>query len=237
VDRGWLKEQLAAGRSYEDIAREIGRHPSTVSYWARKHGLTSSHAERHASRGGIERDLLSAIVACGLPVRDMAEAMERSPTTIRYWLAKHEITPPPAARRRAGALATDSKESTPELPCPTHGLTEHVRRADGRFRCTRCRSEHVSERRRRVKRLLVDEAGGRCMICGYDRCIAALQFHHVDRGEKSFAVSHRGVTRSIDEARQEARKCVLLCANCHAEVEAGVAQLPLRSADLDVYPA
>jgi hypothetical protein len=35
-------------------------------------------------------------------------------------------------------------------------------------------------------------------------------------------LSRRGVTRALVEAREEARKCVLLCANCHAEVEAGV---------------
>jgi hypothetical protein len=45
------------------------------------------------------------------------------------------------------------------------------------------------------------------------------------------------VTRALAKAREEAAKCVLLCANCHAEVEAGIAQLPLRSADRPVYPA
>ena len=39
---------------------------------------------------------------------------------------------------------------------------------------------------------------------------------------KNFSLSHEGVTRSLERAREEARKCVLLCANCHAEVEAGV---------------
>ena len=43
--------------------------------------------------------------------------------------------------------------------------------------------------------------------------------------QKSFAISVRGVTRSLDKAREEVRKCALLCANCHAEVEAGLASL------------
>ena len=75
------------------------------------------------------------------------------------------------------------------------------------------------------------------MLCGYDRCDAALQFHHVDRATKRFALSREGVTRSLAKAREEAAKCVLLCANCHAEVEGGFAQLPLRSGDRPVYPA
>jgi hypothetical protein len=84
----------------------------------------------------------------------------------------------------------------------------------------------VQRRRRKVKRILVEEAGGRCLICGYDRHPAALHFHHLDRTEKSFGLSRRGITRSIEALRAEARKCVLLCSNCHAEVEAGVTSLP-----------
>lgn len=69
------------------------------------------------------------------------------------------------------------------------------------------------------------EAGGRCVICGYDRHIGALHFHHLDPDQKSFSIAHGGITRSLARAREEVKKCVLLCANCHAEVEAGYATL------------
>lgn len=236
MDKAWLSAQLEAGRSYESIARETGRHPSTVSYWARKHGLTSAHVDRHAARGPIDRELLGEIVACRLSVRDMADVFERSPTTIRHWLTKHRIATPASDRRRAGVVAASLGVDEPELPCPIHGATRHIPRGDATFRCARCRSEQVAERRRRVKRQLIAEAGGACMLCGYDRCAAALQFHHVDRATKSFSLSQTGVTRSLATARAEAEKCVLLCANCHAEVESGFAQLPLRSVDPAVYP-
>jgi hypothetical protein len=95
----------------------------------------------------------------------------------------------------------------------------------GYYRCTRCRMERVSRRRRQIKEVLVAEAGGRCVLCGYDRCIGALHFHHVDPAAKSFAIARRGHTRSLARAREEARKCVLVCANCHAEIEAGAATL------------
>jgi hypothetical protein len=32
--------------------------------------------------------------------------------------------------------------------------------------------------------------------------------------------------------REEARKCVLLCANCHAEVEAGIVRIEAASASI-----
>jgi hypothetical protein len=72
----------------------------------------------------------------------------------------------------------------------------------------------------------VAEAGGCCIACGYSACPAALQFHHVDPSQKSFIVSREGATRGMAEARAEAQKCVLLCANCHAEVEVGFRELP-----------
>ena len=66
------------------------------------------------------------------------------------------------------------------------------------------------------------EAGGCCTICGYDRYIGALQFHHRDSETKRFGIGNRGLTRSLDAVRAEASKCLLLCANCHSEVEAGI---------------
>jgi hypothetical protein len=87
----------------------------------------------------------------------------------------------------------------------------------------------VAQRRRAIKRKLVEEAGGRCLICGYDRCQAVLEFHHLDPSLKEFDLGRIGVTRSLERSRAEASKCVLLCANCHREVEAGIAVLPLNS--------
>jgi hypothetical protein len=73
--------------------------------------------------------------------------------------------------------------------------------------------------------MLVDEAGGACAVCGYDRCIVNLHFHHVDPSTKSFGMSMaRG--KSISAYRAEMRKCVLVCANCHGEIEAGVVPSP-----------
>jgi hypothetical protein len=80
----------------------------------------------------------------------------------------------------------------------------------------------VARGRRRLKEILVAEAGGSCALCGYDRYIGALQFHHRRAEEKAFGMGERGMTRSLAAVRAEAEKCVLLCANCHAEVEGGI---------------
>ena len=64
------------------------------------------------------------------------------------------------------------------------------------------------------------------VTCGFDAYVGALQFHHRDPATKAFEVSRQGVTRSLQRLRFEAQKCVLLCANCHAMVEAGLLQPP-----------
>ena len=89
--------------------------------------------------------------------------------------------------------------------------------------------QRVSERRRKNKWVLAEEAGGRCTRCGYDTFIGALQFHHLDRAEKSFGLAQNGSTMGLDALREETKKCILLCANCHSEVEHGGGDLPLES--------
>ena len=73
--------------------------------------------------------------------------------------------------------------------------------------------------------MLVDEAGGCCAVCGYGRCIINLHFQHVDPAQKSFALSMK-TTKSLARYRQELRKCVLVCANCHGEIETGMVPSP-----------
>ncbi len=226
MDRETLAAMLEEGRSIESIARETGRSASTVAYWVNKHGLVSRHASKHAARGGIERAELQALVEEGLPIRQIAARLGVSYTTVRHWMARFELSTPRARRLAETAPARATGAETTEANCPIHGLTTFVRRGTDGFRCRLCRTGAVHRRRRDVKRILVEEAGGACVLCGYDRSLAGLHFHHVDPTEKSFALSRQGVTRSLAAARAEAAKCVLLCSNCHAEVEAGTAVLP-----------
>jgi transposase-like protein len=226
MDAEALASQLAEGRSIESIGRESGRPASTVAYWVNRHGLASSHTPRHAARGGIERERLQELVEQGSSIRAMADELDVSYTTVRHWLAAHGLATPRARRLAATAPARAAGAETTEAECPTHGVTTFVRRGADGFRCRLCRTSAVQRRRREIKRILVAEAGGACVLCGYDRTPGGLHFHHRDPTQKAFALSRQGVTRSLASARAEAEKCVLLCSNCHAEVEAGDLQLP-----------
>jgi hypothetical protein len=94
------------------------------------------------------------------------------------------------------------------------------------------RGEWVLRRKQKIKRLLVEEAGGRCAVCGYDRCIINLTFHHVDPARKSFGLS-MDTTKALAAYREEMRKCVLVCANCHGEIEAGLVPSPAAGSTFD----
>jgi len=76
---------------------------------------------------------------------------------------------------------------------------------------------YVRERRSRLKKAIVKLAGGRCRICGYDKCSAALEFHHPG-SDKDFGLSYKGLFRSFSSIAEEVSKTVLLCANCHREI-------------------
>jgi hypothetical protein len=104
-----------------------------------------------------------------------------------------------------------------------------------KWSCKRCVGEAVTRRKQKLKRILVDEAGGCCAVCGYDRCIVNLTFHHVDPSQKIFAMS-MAVGRSIAAFREEAEKCVLVCANCHGEIEAGLIESPPAGAKFKLRP-
>lgn len=105
-----------------------------------------------------------------------------------------------------------------EKQCKTHGSCKYVLEGRGAYRCTKCRSDAVTKRRRKVKSLLVEYKGGQCEKCGYDKCIGALEFHHLDPAQKDFGIGSKGNTLKLDIMKKEADKCILVCSNCHKEI-------------------
>ena len=226
MDREWLAECLEQRLSLEQIGALVNRHPSTVAYWMNKHGLAANGRDKYAPKGGLPRKELEPLVAAGETLAMIAEYFGVSLHTVRHWIAKYDLPRPIQVRRSAIERAIEGGRRTLWRECRTHGWTLFVIENSGRTRCRQCRMDRVAEWRRRAKAKLVEEAGGECILCGYSRSQAALQFHHLDPSTKRFNLSLRGVTRSMAELRKEAAKCVLLCANCHAAVEAGVEQIP-----------
>lgn len=82
----------------------------------------------------------------------------------------------------------------------------------------------VKKWRHETKKRLVKAFGGKCGIYGYNKCIKALVFHHLNPDEKKY--NFESVCRSWEKTVKEVRKCVMLCCNCHSEVHAGITKIP-----------
>lgn len=100
--------------------------------------------------------------------------------------------------------------------------------------CRSCKHDAMQERRKAHKQWCVDYKGGKCIECGYNKCLAALDFHHLEPHEKEF--KFRNDLRSKELIKPELDKCVLLCSNCHREVHAGIRDLAHVAIELKGFP-
>ncbi len=82
---------------------------------------------------------------------------------------------------------------------------------------SKCAPCVIRETRHKRKQKLLDLKGGKCERCGYEKCRSALTFHHIDPLTKSFTIGGNH-TRKWKTLVEEIEKCILVCANCHAEI-------------------
>ena len=234
MEATWLASQLESGRSIESIAREVGQSASTVAYWVNKHGLSSQHASKHAARGGIDRDELEALVELGHADPRDGRPARRQPHH-RAALAEAARSPD-HGRARVGSPRRQRRGRPAPTPRAATARSTDSSRSFGRgadaFRCQRCTIEAVDTAAAQDQGILVAEAGGACVHLRLLADAGALHFHHLDPARE--VLRSRRARRdplAPQAARAEAAKCVLLCATCHAEVEAGCQAATLSADD------
>ena len=84
--------------------------------------------------------------------------------------------------------------------------------------CRKClKKVNGVDRWRRNKKVAVAYKGGKCEMCGYDKCMGALDFHHRDPATKD-PQWRKLRCRHPDNIKEELDKCTLVCKNCHAEI-------------------
>lgn len=117
--------------------------------------------------------------------------------------------------------------SNPNRTCERCGRGFRYEREQG-LRLNLCGPCVQTTRRIDVKRRLVEMKGGQCQRCGYDKCLDALHFHHRDPSQKKFRLGNSG-NRSFKKTVTEAKKCDLLCANCHIETHMEISRTNLAA--------
>lgn len=137
-------------------------------------------------------------------------------------------------RRRLEALLPKDRKRCPRCGAEK-SIADFYKRRDGEPSpyCKPCTNQQTTERTQALKAAAVAYKGGRCQVCGYDRYIGALDFHHRDRTQKGFGIGGKR-TVSLETIKAELDKCVLLCATCHREAEAGL--IDLHAIDTGVGP-
>lgn len=108
------------------------------------------------------------------------------------------------------------KEIAELIPCNPSTVWYHC---NPKAKDTRNKQKRLS--RPQSKKDLKMLFGGACKLCGYNRCLAALDFHHLIPENKTDTVSHL-LIKNKSLALEEAKKCILVCSNCHDEIHAGV---------------
>lgn len=98
-------------------------------------------------------------------------------------------------------------------------LTEENRGSGShKHMCKSCDSKSVIEKAKKGKQRAVEYMGGCCSVCGYDNCITALEFHHIDPTKKSKTYDKRFNIWSFERQKEELKNCIIVCSNCHREI-------------------
>lgn len=105
-----------------------------------------------------------------------------------------------------------------ECACGVTGEENFYKTA--KYQCKSCWNKRTAKSGIEQVKKLKEEFGGKCVLCGYDKSLAALQFHHTDPNEKEFTLGQKRGYK-LETLKKELEKCILVCANCHSEIHSG----------------
>ena len=114
---------------------------------------------------------------------------------------------------------TEKKQKMmPEKECPICNKKFRPKNAAANQRtcCYECMPDGVQLTRGGFLAKIKEVRGGKCIRCGYNKCLKALEFHHLDPSKKDFTISNDHF--KLLDAVAESKKCILICSNCHKEL-------------------
>ena len=97
-------------------------------------------------------------------------------------------------------------------------------RATGfRSKCKKCNKQYMQKYHMQFKIISNNLKLNGCAICGYNKCMDCLEFHHSNPKDKKFGINIRNIEkRNNIKIAEELNKCILLCNRCHREKHSGV---------------
>jgi hypothetical protein len=155
-----------------------------------------------------KEDLILFIIQ-GFSTWDLTKQFNTTQPNIRYWLKKYELQ----TIRKQNSINNQRICLTCNITKPQDEFYKRGKKF--MCHCKKCFLKKNTNKRLEVKQKAVDYLGGKCSKCGYNKCLAALDFHHINPNDKDS--DYTNWRMSFDKLKTELDKCVLLCANCHRE--------------------
>ena len=164
----------------------------------------------------------------GKTYKEICDKLDCAMSTVSYHCKLHKMG------GHSDRLTTEQKNELQQLYNETKSLKKvatlkgHSFETVKRYVITKkkekvTKSEAVITWRKRTKIKLIEYKGGKCELCGYNKCTSALHFHHLNPNEKDFSIS--GKSLSFEKLKSEVDKCVLVCSNCHSEIHEGITKV------------
>lgn len=179
----------------------------------------------------MTKELLKNYIDLGYSTYRIGTALGKSQGAIKYWLKKYELRTTTNSKQKVFIESGLKFKICPKCHNKKEvNNTNFYIQKSGELHswCKDCNNQSTIDRQREFKLQAIEYKGGKCVYCGYNRCAAGLDFHHLDPSKKEYNIgSFR--TFSLDLAKKELNKCELVCRNCHAEIHAGVLTKSVQS--------
>jgi predicted transcriptional regulator len=174
----------------------------------------------------MEKSIIKNLIDKGYSTWKISKTLNFSQTNIRYWLKKYKLKTNLTSKKDNN---TEELFQVTDRKCPkckeVKSVENFYNRRNGKGNsvyCKKCSNKEVTNRQRKFKEKCVAYKGGKCEICGYNKCVGALDFHHQDRSEKDFGIAQKKTYKYDSSIERELDKCMLLCSNCHRELHYNV---------------
>lgn len=174
----------------------------------------------------MDKQKLEEYIESGMSTTQIAKEEGKGKTTVRYWLDKYGLSTKYTNFKdgyvpQGRILRVDGIPIQHCAKCQV-SLTEETgywleKKKSWLGYCRKCHNKYTVEKHRNNKKRAVEYKGGKCERCGYDRCIDALEFHHIDPNQKDKSFGNMKLMR-WDKQKKELELCILVCANCHREI-------------------
>lgn len=158
----------------------------------------------------MNEELLKEMIDQNLSFHEIGRKTNKSFTTIRYWANKYNLKSKYREKNKNDKVCPMCNKKL-----PLDDFYKRTGRKDLLSCCKKCFNKLRVNNLKKIKILMVEYKGGKCEICGYNKCLGALEFHHLDPSQKDYQPARMGKFDEI--SKKELDKCQLLCSNCHRE--------------------